>query len=66
MESNECFYCKKRIRSWNYFSCKCSHIFCLRHRLPFIHMCEYNWKKQHQELIYKNIKFKQRKFNLDI
>jgi predicted nucleic acid binding AN1-type Zn finger protein len=33
----------------NYFECQCGLTFCAKHRLPFDHQCQFDWKQHNKE-----------------
>ncbi len=48
-----CKKCNKKCSLDNY-KCKCNEIFCLNHRLPFDHNCNYNYKIEQMKKIENN------------
>ena len=48
--SNKCFYddCCKRLKLTD-LKCRCENIYCLTHRLPESHKCNYNYKQNSTE-----------------
>eukprot|EP01080_Neovahlkampfia_damariscottae_P012444 gene12444-6196_t len=47
-----CFNCRIKVGVYG-MSCKCGHVFCYAHRLPENHVCSYDFKTNHQELLEK-------------
>ena len=45
----KCFTCNRRLNLTTEFQCKCDQQFCLKHRYPDMHSCQFNhkaiWKK---------------------
>ena len=42
-KKNRCWECKRKVGVLGY-ECKCSYIFCAKHRLSFDHNCDYDFK----------------------
>ncbi len=60
-ESNKCFSCAKRLSLTDAIvgKCKCEHYFCIRHRLPEMHECTFDYhavNKDKQTVKLKDIK----------
>lgn len=55
MEKKKCSFCKKRINLLE-FDCKCSKIFCLKHRLPESHNCTFNFHFNREKIFKDSIK----------
>ena len=45
--------CKKKINITNGFSCRCTRIFCAKHRHPESHECTYDYKAEGRKLLEK-------------
>ena len=41
---NKCYICNKNL-SLFFFNCKCEKNFCLKHQLPELHNCSFNFKE---------------------
>jgi hypothetical protein len=39
-----CFFCRRRLKITNNYSCRCGHLFCVRHRFYDQHDCSYDYK----------------------
>ena len=48
-----CFTCRKKVGLLG-FECKCSFVFCSKHRYAEDHACEFDFKKMQQEKISKD------------
>lgn len=63
VKPDRCFTCKKLLGPVN-FKCKCSQFFCMKHRHPEEHSCEYDFKSEGvQKLIEENPLVQAPKFN---
>ena len=47
-----CYNCRIKVGVYG-MSCKCGHLFCYEHRLPENHVCSFDFKSNHQELLEK-------------
>jgi len=50
---SRCHTCRKKLKMIH-FTCKCNHRFCIIHLNPHSHDCQYDYKKEKEELIIKN------------
>ena len=48
-----CFICNKKLSLVDIPCSKCSYAFCIEHRLPESHNCNYNFKKEGRILLEK-------------
>lgn len=47
-----CNFCNKKCNLENY-ECKCNNTFCSNHRLPFDHLCSYDYKQEQMNKLKK-------------
>ena len=59
-DTKRCWFCNHKIGLLG-FSCKCSYIFCAKHRYVDEHSCTFDWKKHGRKQIEKDNSFKKRK-----
>ena len=50
----KCKYCNKKL-PLIYFTCKCNNLYCIKHQLPHVHNCNYDYKDL-SIIWYENIK----------
>lgn len=55
MKKSKCNYCGKKLGLIEY-DCRCGKKFCIKHRMPEEHNCEYNYKDDKKDLIKRNPK----------
>lgn len=48
-----CHKCSKRLNLTNRFQCKCSELFCTKHKYPDMHSCKYDFKSEWREQLEK-------------
>lgn len=53
IKKNKCFECNKNL-GLVFIRCKCSNIFCSKHRYPENHICSYNYKDMFKKELEKN------------
>jgi len=46
--------CKRKILVPHEIICKCGMVLCAKHRLPFDHECDFDWKNEHKQRIQDN------------
>jgi len=52
-DTTKCWTCKKRVGLLG-FKCKCSYVYCSKHRYPDQHPCDFDFKAEGKKLIEKN------------
>jgi hypothetical protein len=52
--SEKCYFCKKKIGLIN-FHCKCNFNFCIKCKFPENHNCSYNYKKDGENELIKQL-----------
>jgi len=53
-DQTKCWTCKRKVGLTAGFKCKCSYIFCSKHRYPGDHVCDYDFKAEARKDIAKN------------
>ena len=54
MEKKKCFFCEKKIGILG-FDCKCGNYYCLKHRLPELHHCEFDHRLNDRNILKEQI-----------
>lgn len=49
----KCNYCNKNL-PLIYFTCKCKNVYCIKHQLPHVHKCNYDYKNDNKKKIIAN------------
>ena len=52
-KKKKCEICKKKLSLMDY-SCRCGKFYCMKHRLPEEHQCQFDYKKLGREIVDKN------------
>jgi len=52
-DTSKCWTCKKRVGLLG-FKCKCSYVYCSKHRYPDQHPCDFDFKAEGKKQIEKN------------
>ena len=52
-KKKRCPMCNKKIKLTD-MECRCGNIYCMEHRLPELHNCCFNYKKEGKEMLNKN------------
>jgi predicted nucleic acid binding AN1-type Zn finger protein len=51
---NKCHICNKKTNNLGLI-CKCGNKFCMEHRLPENHNCDYDYKKNYRQQLLENL-----------
>ena len=51
---HRCGVCQKKLKITENYTCKCNRNFCLKHRLPEQHNCDFDYKKEGKEKLAKD------------
>lgn len=54
MVKQRCLQCKKKTGMMS-FTCKCNNIYCLQCKLPEIHSCSFDYKKESKDILNKTL-----------